>query len=732
MTMSPAVADAGSSRSNKRRTRQDDADCTSPADGSGLATAPKRRAFLQTMGQQLREFGNEAASPQNLARTTFGTSPASHTGPSSGLGPVSGVDQLRSAPIDTPESDAAPGEDDQVMEGALPSASKCLWGTNELLPAIPSGQEPSSFTFEQLLDWSQSYFDNWHPAFPFLHAPAILDQFRKIAQASHGSQVVSELPDAAIFHQIVLRSIMSISAVDRRHKKESSPEGHSQLVFPTLNDAISSVQTVLTAEASIISLQALVSVQLFLISMHRYNAASRLEGLAVRMAFQLGLHRCPVRNSNITEKEAELRKRLFWCIFCIDRYVCIRLGTPLGIRSDEFDVCFPHAERHRHNQENDRAVRDDRLDLLEFLARHAEIRGSIMESRSKIVMDKTYNDTDRLLDIDAEHTKWWNTVDEYLSDQDQCYKITKAHRVTLVVLRFETVLALHRSVLATSNKSSAYNAALQRCISASRSIINTLYKALNGVGAFDGSPGDRGYEPTPLLWPSFTWAIWMSAFIVIFAATEDQVSRDVAARLASRSVAVLRHLALRGTSWPDACTIAIQNLAARLNGGSTRSTTTEHQPLLNVNERDSAPTVWHGDSGLPQNRPSLHSDLGPLDAGRVRLRGHAASSLTTPSTQTLTSIPYQAPHFPQSHFTSSSTQPPNLDAFTFSNGTGDQDIHMQRSTHVASTHLAGSGTFLGIAQQFSDNPIPNEEIMHLFNNEDLSFWMGGNVAFDGL
>lgn len=100
-----------------------------------------------------------------------------------------------------------------------------------------------------------------------------------------------------------------------------------------------------------------------------YNAASRLEGLAVRMAFQLRLHHCPVRIGGDAANEAELRKRLFWSIFCIDRYICIRLGIPLGIRFEDVDVCYPHSEKHGTGKSDEE--RDSRLDLLDFLARHA-------------------------------------------------------------------------------------------------------------------------------------------------------------------------------------------------------------------------------------------------------------------------------------------------------------------------------------------------------------------------
>jgi hypothetical protein len=323
---------------NKRRAR-DDTESNSAINEEGGAR--KRRAFLQTMGQQLREFGMDGTSPQDHGRNTFGTSPGSHARPAS-RSTNAVVNQTSNHNVQTPESDAAPGEDDQLPAGAAKSASKWLWRSNEVLLPPSIGTTPA-ISFDDLLDWSQSYFDHWHPAFPFLHAPSLIDYIRHIAQPR------LPLPASSSSHtlqNIILRSVMSISVADRRQMEASRKVLPSTLVFHSFNDAINSIQLVLTEESSILSLQALVSVQLFLISMHRYNAASRLDGLVVRMVFQLGLHRCPHRASSTRDKETELRKRLFWSIYCIDRYICIRLGTPLGIRSDEMDVCFPHDEHH--------------------------------------------------------------------------------------------------------------------------------------------------------------------------------------------------------------------------------------------------------------------------------------------------------------------------------------------------------------------------------------------------
>lgn len=339
-----------------------------------------------------------------------------------------------------------------------------------------------------------------------------------------------------------------------------------------------------------------------------------------------------------------------------------------------------------------------------------------MQTRHQSMLHGSADDVDQALEVEAEHTKWWNMVDEHLSNDEQTQTISKAHQVTLIVLRFESVLALHRSVLATSKKNAAYNAALQRCISASRSIINTLHKALRGFGAFDGSPGQHGYERTPLLWPSFTWAVWMSTFIILSAAADGQVTRDIAFRLSGRSIQILKHLALRGTSWPDACTVAIQNLVARLDKPYSRDlTNTSRNSSRTATQAARDPSIgmdnWQAQRQASENR----------SGNCVASRHNPATGTVTPTgqLQRLTDQPHAVPY--SASFTTQATEP------TLSNANA-QPADMQNANSLTFDYLAGAGNFLGIAQQYSDNPLPNEEIMHLFNGEDINYWFGNDTA----
>ncbi|KAH6625552.1 fungal-specific transcription factor domain-containing protein [Boeremia exigua] len=683
----------------RRRARNDPSEGLADLPETDVVEARKRRAFLHTMGQQLREFGNEGVSPQDQSRNTFpspGGRPASRAADSA----------ISQATVPAP-NDGASGEDDQLPAGAAYSASRWLWRTDEVQIRATEGSR-LPLAFEDFLEWSQSYFDHWHPSFPFLHAPALLDHFKALIYSDGGLSNPSSLNS---FDHIILRSVMSIAAMDRRQMAPSHKPVPSEFLFQTFNDAINSVQPILTEESSILSLQALVSVQLFLISMNRYNAASRLQGISAHLTFQLHLYKCPGRTCPPTDKEAELRKRLFWSVFCIDRYISIRLGNPSVISSEDIDVCYPQSERHNQGH-IDVAVHDDRLDLIDFLARHADIRGSIMKIRNKTTLTSDIQDDDQALLVETEHAKWWTTVDEHLSDYKTAQSIAKPHQVTLIVLRFETILALHRSILGNPKHDTVFNAALQRCITASRSIINTLHKALKGFGAFDGSPGQHGYESSPLLWPSFTWAIWMSTFVVIFAASEKHLSHKIAFGLAERSIEVLQYLALRGTSWPESCIVGIRNLVARLKRAREGITGAPRSEILDTNR----PGRSEGPSQSMNPRRGRAVDSGSTADNRL------SNSVQLGTTEQCRPAPQSSNQRPPGTFDLSS-----MDQYTALQGHVDPDAFLTTNNYIVS-----SGDFLGIAQQSSDVPRPNEDITQMFNKDDLSWWMGPDYGLDGL
>lgn len=430
-----------------------------------------------------------------------------------------------SATGSTPVSDVVPGEDDQLPT-VLPYTSGRLWRDGEI-----TSKALTSVSYEQFVDLSGSYFANWHMLYPFLHAPTVLGYFHELSCTS------SEYSTSQELKMVIVRSVLSISLADQRQAghvfKSQYP---SDAVFPSHDAAVDSLQHVLTNPTSILGLQAAIGVQLFLVSMLRLNAASRLGGLVNRMAVQLGLHRCPARYASFSATEKELRQRIFWSLYTIDRFICQSMGLPLGINDDDVDVCFPNAETHTEAQQApalgtmknignfmSHTTADNRLRLQSFIARESRLRGEIIELRNKS-LHYVHRDGDQATAITSKLAQWWKDVEE-TRDTDSSSTLSSYYFTVLALLKHESIISLHRPVLAASRQGAEYDAALQLCIGSARSIILELYDAI-GTNA-------NSRERLTLLWPSCTWAVWISTFILFYAVNSGHMTEEVVIRYAT-------------------------------------------------------------------------------------------------------------------------------------------------------------------------------------------------------
>ncbi|KFZ15784.1 hypothetical protein V502_05417 [Pseudogymnoascus sp. VKM F-4520 (FW-2644)] len=480
------------------------------------------------------------------------------------------------------DDEFVPGEDDHLQ---IQNPSGSLWNSEEVC-FISASQPIVSISFDDLVRWSQSFFNNWHPLFPFLHAPSILVLFERIA--THGVQSLG------IVEAITVRSVLSISVADRRQMPKDDPTLiPSNLVFSTIDEAISSLTPVIMQPSTLSALQALVAIQVFLISMLRLNAASRIGGLIVRITFHLGLHRCPSRFKQFTLAEADMRRRLFWAIYSLERYLSQSLGLPLDLKDDDVDVCYPDNELHdiqANEAANGQQLHDPRLLLLpSFLARHGKIKGLILELRHKCANNRTTS-PDEVSYVDAEISKWWNEAQDllepdYINDaaeeesdggQTPCL-LKETHKLLIIVQKHESTILLNRPLITSGYDTSLFAAAMQKCIGASKQIVSKVYlhlhEGMNKVGSRDGK------IPNPLFWPGFTWCIWMSGLILVYAASEGYYSIEIAQREAGRCVKILETLSLRGNFWPGACASALIDLQKALGNKLSNGTLGQHVGL---------------------------------------------------------------------------------------------------------------------------------------------------------
>ncbi|KAK1970223.1 fungal-specific transcription factor domain-containing protein [Colletotrichum sublineola] len=567
-------------------------------------------------------------------------------------------------------NDLVPGEDDQLHPetSSRDGDEQNLWQGHELLQDAQGGDANPSF--EQLVEWSKSYFEAWHPTLPFLSAPDVLGLLEKVSAA--GAASLSNL------ERSIVKSIMSISLADSRQRVPFAQPVPSSLVFRTVDEAMSASQFTLCQPASIQATQAALAIQLFLVSMLRLNSASRLGGLIVRMAFHLGLHRCPSRYPFFTKEEANMRRRVFWSVYCTERLLSQALGLPLDIRDDDVDVCYPGEERHGAFSDEDE---DGRLQLLMYLAKHARIRGLILELRNKSIHSR--DDTaDRASYVQAELAKWSNEIHDAV-EVEPAYEetapplpISPSHRLFLLVLKHESMISLNRPMITSDPSSPAYSTGLQNCIFAAKSIFIALkrHQTQNKI------PND----PTsacllePMIQPSFTWAIWISAFILIYAAVERELPLASALKHVESGKDILRHIASRNTSWPEYClstiddlTVAVRELSVPPNSPCrnpiTRNPTSSSHLRPDANR--SAPlSSSSGRPGAPHTRarfsPSVAASTGRLDeqglvstpGGQSRFQAAALQDSPSFDAQPV-SIPVAVASFPSATIDATETAP---------------------------------------------------------------------------
>ncbi|KAL3464354.1 fungal-specific transcription factor domain-containing protein [Aspergillus heterothallicus] len=520
----------------------------------------------------------------------------SDNGSASFLGSSSGIHFIRvvynafarrSALLNRPQQPSkdtqVPGEDDQLHHQHHQSRPD-LWLPHELDLRTSS----ASFSFDNLVQWTRGYFQNWHPIFPFCSGPALLIILELISRDGFSNLSAAD--------GVLVRSIVSITLMDRR--QANSPASlmpvPSALVFRSVHQAMESLHALFCEPPTIPILQAAFSVQLFLTSLLRLNAASRVGGAIIRTAFHLGLHRCPVRFSGFSPQETSSRRRLFWSIYCLERYLSQALGIPLGIRDDDIDVCYPNSEMHGPETEE-----DHRLRLLGYLAKFARVRGRIIELRNKSIIHR-----EELIDatqVHGELTQWWNEVydDVYPVEPDEDDALSSAtvapfHSLLLKVLRHEAIIAMNRPLLAAEASSPEYRTALQICIESSRCLLTALRQY----------PAGSAGSPIPLIWPSFTWAVWMSCLILIYAAWEGEFPTSSASRYAKSGLSILQNLSRRGNTWPQTCIEAIRDLDSALTTPEQRAPSVLDAIGPKPNDKD--PTSDALDPGIPFETSQHH------------------------------------------------------------------------------------------------------------------------------
>jgi len=285
----------------------------------------------ESLAEELSE--KEALPPHTSEIGTLKKLPDHDTewlGSSSGVFFVNTVRRAFSAAFSatTSETQSYPASEDILVGGEHIVSSPVERTLAKALGKLP----PRSVASELVL----SFFKAWHPLFPFLHGPTFLSDVEAIYVSNdrpqpqaegqtknHGPS--TELDDIDIRKAVILLLIVNIASLD---SAETTLPSNSRIKSSA---DVARMAGILGVRHDIITIQALVASELYLIATRALREASTVGGMLLRNMFHAGLHRCPLRYAQLSPEDCEIRKRIFWSAYALDRHLSQSLGAPLTL-----------------------------------------------------------------------------------------------------------------------------------------------------------------------------------------------------------------------------------------------------------------------------------------------------------------------------------------------------------------------------------------------------------------
>ena len=371
-------------------------------------------------------------------------------------------------------------------------------------------------------DLMMAYFKVWHPLFPFLHGPTFLQAMELLYSGGTTAAIsptasVNTRSSPSLDHRnacwtTIFQCVFNLASLLRPdlHLPAESQIESSSSVYPLLGT--------LSCRHDLSSLQALLAAQLYLVATMSLRTASTVGGCVLRSMLHAGLHRCPFRYKELSSHDRQLRKRIFWCAYAIDRYLSQVLGLPLGIQDSDIDVCPPGAQEvhamasparagpsRTGNTPGEPQGQCGREVTLASYVESGKLTGRALELFHKSITVRSIRRSSVLF-LTSDVHKWWNSLPRELQSSHTTISSTEElfnFAPFFTVLYHHLILLINRPFLSLSPSSPEFCSALQTCIGAARGILTALRGQVEGQQV--------------LFWPGFLSAAWMSGLVLAFA-----------------------------------------------------------------------------------------------------------------------------------------------------------------------------------------------------------------------
>ncbi|KAF9982941.1 Transcriptional activator of fatty acid utilization, partial [Modicella reniformis] len=440
----------------------------------------------------------------------------------------------------------------------------------------------------------ECYWTFVHPHLPIVHKPTFMRQYRN--------------PDPEKRPPVVLLHAMFAIASRFSEHPEINGLGHDPESFG--DEYFSRAKRLVDVEYELPRISSIQS----LLLMVSYRLTSTkcggriwvMLGMAARMAQDLGMHRNSAR-WHLPPLETEIRKRLWWAIYVMDRNISASMGRPMAIDDDDCDVDFPFLIEQDWTdpdgiigspRENNEKAKEEAATSLRYFEETIKLSQIIAQ-----ILRRLKYDTQTMSGPNAKINRWVATIHS-------------AYYSVLILLHRPSTI----SASAIKTRPGEPSLSLKIAVSAANSITHLL-------GKLDED------NHLQYAWTSTSFEVFISSLIHLTNSASTDMTLHKPARITLvKNIEFMKTLGIRWFNSAKFAVILEDLMCAHLNFDGYKPEGRSMDALI-VRKVDSTQPIILRD----QNHPS----------GGTLLFAPKAATVTTPSSST--STPASSPQTPTAH-----------------------------------------------------------------------------------
>ncbi|KAF2092500.1 hypothetical protein NA57DRAFT_50066, partial [Rhizodiscina lignyota] len=183
---------------------------------------------------------------------------------------------------------------------------------------------PTRAFADQLVD---AYFERVHILYPFLHETTFRADYELMWSPETSHALKSDTAKSAILN-IVFGYGCEFSHALPEHD-----------IFDKASPFVSRARNIIFSHVfkntDLALVQAMLLLSHYLQGILELNECWNLVGLMIRSAISIGLHQNPSEDKSLTPVEKEIRKRVWWGCFILNRTLSMKFGRPPSIMVDD-------------------------------------------------------------------------------------------------------------------------------------------------------------------------------------------------------------------------------------------------------------------------------------------------------------------------------------------------------------------------------------------------------------